>query len=286
MTLPQFRKKYLGTQVEYHSFDPNAKYQCVDLVNQYIDEVLRLSPIIGTNAKDFPKNYNKEDFEYIKNTPTALPKAGDIMIWNGRAGGGYGHVAIFLNGDLNRFNSLDQNFSALRVTDENHTYTNVSGWLRSKLVVDAEVSIDKALPENVFNSVIELITLEQLGRVTRKDSIDTILGKYIEDIRAWDTQEKKYKKTQSDQQARIDNLVNEKPKEVKEMIVNKDALKESLKEIGRVALFAFIGFAISYFGNLPETQTTAIVLVALRWLDKYIHENYTDGDQFKGIAPF
>ena len=132
MTLQEFKNKYLGKQVEYHSFGTGAKFQCVDLSNQYIVEVLGLTPIIGTNAKDVKDRFNKDQFEWIVNTPEAIIETGDIPIWNGNVGGGAGHIAIALEkGTVGKFTSLDQNWSQKeRVTVENHTYKNVSGWLR------------------------------------------------------------------------------------------------------------------------------------------------------------
>lgn len=138
MTLTEFKNKYLGKQVEYHSYGTGALNQCVDLVNAYINEVLDThtkdyTEIIGANAKDFNTKYDPEDFEWIANTPTGVPVAGDIVVWNGKVGGGAGHVAIFLEGNVNSFKSLDQNWSQVEwVTLETHNYTNVSGWLRPK----------------------------------------------------------------------------------------------------------------------------------------------------------
>lgn len=138
MTLQEFVDKYLGKQVEYHSYGAGAYNQCVDLVNQYIHDCLDnntkdYTEIIGTNAKDFGTQYDKEDFDWIVNTPTGVPVRGDIVVWNGNAGGGAGHVAIFLEGNANSFKSLDQNWSQVeRVTMETHNYLNVSGWLRPK----------------------------------------------------------------------------------------------------------------------------------------------------------
>ena len=133
MTLLDFKNKYLGKQVEYHSFGSGAKNQCVDLVNQYLTEVLGLDHIIGTNAKDFKDIYNPEQLIWIVNTPEGVPQAGDIVVWNGRVGEGAGHVAIFLEGNATTFSSLDQNWSQKeRVITENHTYSNVTGWLRPK----------------------------------------------------------------------------------------------------------------------------------------------------------
>jgi hypothetical protein len=135
ITFQQFANKYLGKQVEYHSFDPKAKYQCVDLVNQYIVEVLGLTPVIGTHAKDFPSKIKTTEFEVLKNTPDFIPVIGDIAIWNGKSGGGYGHIAVVSDNKATtkKFNSLDQNWSKpLFVTFESHSYTNVSHFLRSK----------------------------------------------------------------------------------------------------------------------------------------------------------
>lgn len=59
---------------------------------------------------------------------------------------------------------------------------------------------------------------------------------------------------------------------------------EALKEIGRLILFAIPGIVLGYFTSLPETQTTVIIVMVLRAVDKYIHTN--DGIKANGIAPF
>ena len=66
--------------------------------------------------------------------------------------------------------------------------------------------------------------------------------------------------------------------------MNKKAILEAAKELGRVLLFAAVGRAISYFSNLPENTTTMVALLVLRGLDKYLHEN--DNVRLNGIAPF
>jgi hypothetical protein len=147
ITFDQFKNKYLGKQVEYHSYSPGAENQCVDLINQYLTEVLGLDPIIGTHAKDFKNRYNSEQLEWIPNTPNGVPGVGDIIVWNGRVGGGYGHVGIFESGDVNGFVSIDQNWSIPeKVTREKHNYNNVSGWLRPKeqqMPSEGKIEIDK-----------------------------------------------------------------------------------------------------------------------------------------------
>lgn len=154
MTIEEFAQTYLGKQVEFHSYGTGALNQCVDLVNAYINHVLDnktkdYTEIIGTNAKDFNTKYDPDDFEWITNTPEAIIKKGDIAVWNGRVGGGVGHVAVAIeDGSQNSFRSLDQNWSQVeRVTIENHNYTNVSGWLRPKNVHPMATITQKELDE-------------------------------------------------------------------------------------------------------------------------------------------
>ena len=131
MKLKDFIKKYEGRKVE--AGGPSAKFQCVDLVNQYIAEVLKLPKILWTNACDFPKKADRKYWDWIVNTPLGVPKEGDIIVWNKNAGGGYGHVAIFIEGDVNSFRSLDQNWPLYSpVHIQGHYYKNVAGWLRKK----------------------------------------------------------------------------------------------------------------------------------------------------------
>ncbi len=131
MTLDELIKKYDGKQVEVHG-SANAKFQCVDLVNAYIRDVLKLPIIKWTNAKDFPSKAGS-NYEWIKNTPLGVPKRGDIMVWNGNVGNGNGHIAVYLSGNVMKFTSFDQNWSVKeKCKIESHYYRNVSGWLRPR----------------------------------------------------------------------------------------------------------------------------------------------------------
>jgi len=126
MNLSQFISKYSGKYLEVAG-SANAINMCVDLANGYLKEVLNLPIVEWTNAVDFPSKVNPKDFEYILNTPEGVPEAGDIIIWGGKIG----HIAIFVNGDVNWFTSFDQNWptgSVCHLVD--HSYSNVIGWLR------------------------------------------------------------------------------------------------------------------------------------------------------------
>lgn len=130
MTLDEFVTKYLGKYVEYHSYGTGALNQCVDLVNQYIVEVLGLPAIIGTNAQDFPSKAGS-NYDYILNTPTGVPSKGDLVIF--KSADNVGHISIFLEGNANLFTSLDQNYpTGSPVKKVSHNYRNVLGWLHPK----------------------------------------------------------------------------------------------------------------------------------------------------------
>ncbi len=130
MTLDEFLLKNNGEYVEVAG-STNAKNQCVDLANKYLQEVLRLPIIEWTNAIDFPK---KSSLEFVKNTPEGVPEPGDLVIFNI---GDYGHIAIFVEGDTKSFRSFDQNYpKGTPCHIQNHYYKTVIGWLRCKIGPD------------------------------------------------------------------------------------------------------------------------------------------------------
>lgn len=109
----------------------NAKYQCVDLANAYIRDVLKLPIIAHANAQDFPKR-GGDDYDFIPYRPGLTPQYGDLMIWDFPADN-VGHIAIFINGNANNFNSFDQNYPLYSPCHiQSHDYKGVSGWMRSK----------------------------------------------------------------------------------------------------------------------------------------------------------
>jgi hypothetical protein len=78
----------------------------------------------------------KENFDRIENTPEFIPLPGDVVIWDSTNLNPYGHIAIFVRGDLKSFDSFDQNLptgSACHIV--HHTYSNVLGFLRPRAEV-------------------------------------------------------------------------------------------------------------------------------------------------------
>lgn len=153
MTLIEFINRYNGKYV-----DTDGAYggQCMDLMHQYCVEVLGIQDLSILAAPSAQAVWNTfstvkghELFEKIENTPTGVPQEGDIMFWINLP---YGHVAIFHDGDANKFKSFDQNYptgSPCHIQD--HTYANVGGWLRFKGTVSLQNQLDAMRKERDTN---------------------------------------------------------------------------------------------------------------------------------------
>lgn len=140
MTLDELVAQQDGKYVEVAG-SPEAKNQCVDLANLYIRDVLKLPIIEWTNAIDFPIRVNPNDYDYILNTPTGVPQKGDLVIWKPSPG----HIAIFLDGNIDKFRSFDENFPLNSVCHiQEHDYTNVIGWLHPKKTPVDTIAVPKA----------------------------------------------------------------------------------------------------------------------------------------------
>ena len=136
MTFNTFIAKYGGHYVDW---DHAYGYQCVDLMRQYVWDVIGLKPYIAIpstgNAKDIYKNYHGTAFQKIPNTPLGIPKDGDIIFWGFYPGvtGWAGHVAVVVGtgGSVNNFISFDQNWPTNSACHRQlHNYRGVLGWLR------------------------------------------------------------------------------------------------------------------------------------------------------------
>ena len=130
MTLDQFINKYKGIGVD---FDGHYGDQCVDLIRQYIKEVLvQPQPRGVTGAKDFWANYETDQnlnkyFTKIPNTPDGVPQKGDIIIWG--AYGNYGHIAIINWANASQFQALSQNDPiGSKTVLKNYSYKSILGW--------------------------------------------------------------------------------------------------------------------------------------------------------------
>lgn len=152
-----FIKRWNGKGVDT---DNAFGQQCMDLMHQFCLEVLSLPDVrilAAPAAKDVYLNFNnilgKEHFEKIANTPTGVPKKGDIVLW-GTGLGPFGHVGIFIDGDVNKFNSFDQNFPVgSKCHVQPHNYIGVLGWLRKREIIPQPIWSDQTrVPANFLTS--------------------------------------------------------------------------------------------------------------------------------------
>jgi cell division protein FtsL len=166
MTVKQFVDKYTGQKVD---FDGHYGGQCFDLYRQYVADVLRhaqaypapAKPELGRGAADLWTGFNttpqlRDNYTKITNTADFVPIEGDVMIWNRRAGGGHGHVAIVVGDDhtLDYFHSLDQNWSKLSFTEiVKHDYKNVYGVLRPNVLSKPDPMPEKTYTEEQMTEV-------------------------------------------------------------------------------------------------------------------------------------
>lgn len=133
MYIKDFFNKYNGK-----ALDRDGYYgaQCMDLYNQYQEEVMGVVPKGAEYAKNVWTTYNKDNFVRIANTPDFVPNLGDVAVWGETPSNRYGHVSICTGkGDINSFESFDQNWSAAICKYENHNYFNgFLGVLRPKVL--------------------------------------------------------------------------------------------------------------------------------------------------------
>ena len=118
------------------------KGQCVQFIRWMLVEKMGLpnwQPVKDAKAANFWTQYESDPAMYkhwdkLPNTPSFLPKEGDICIWNTNKGGGYGHIAMVFEDrhTLNWFYSIESNWKPLRVSVVQHSYDDVIGFFRLK----------------------------------------------------------------------------------------------------------------------------------------------------------
>lgn len=140
MTFDDFIAKQTGKPVDFDGVYPN---QCMDLMHQYVYDVLGLTDrrlLAHPSAYQVFTDFNETDyFEKIANTPTGVPQKGDIVLFNKTSSNPYGHVCVFVSGDENAFKSFDANFPTGSLPHiQDHKYTNCLGWLRPKKDIESD----------------------------------------------------------------------------------------------------------------------------------------------------
>ena len=131
MTLQEFVDKHNGKPVD---FDGNKKFWCVDLMRQYLVDVLGLDGWYfpsAKNAKSIFLSFNGDNrFIKVVNNRWNYPQPGSIFFFGNRWNPfDDGHVCIVTGATVNNFISLDQNWPiGSLVHYQNHNYNNALGW--------------------------------------------------------------------------------------------------------------------------------------------------------------
>lgn len=141
MIFTDFLTKYNGQQNVGNTTE--NKGECVGLVCVWIEE-LGLPHVWG-HAMDLFTNADENFFEKILNTPDAIPKAGDIIVWKKAFNGTFGHTGIATGtGDLNTFECFEQNDPlGSNCHLKSYNYNNVTGWLRPKVAQNQQALIEE-----------------------------------------------------------------------------------------------------------------------------------------------
>ncbi len=152
----------------------NALNQCVDLANAYLRDVLNHGIVKWTNAIDFPEKLT--DFKWIENTRNNIPQRGDLMIFFGQ----YGHISIYIEGDVNSFKSFDQNYPTNSPAHiQKHNYNNVFGWLRPPESKD--MSREGELSRDHYWNVLSKIATHLNIKISEEKHVDQLPG-LVEDL--------------------------------------------------------------------------------------------------------
>lgn len=159
-------QQYIGQRLTVTGPDAG---QCTAVAHRW-EQMLGL-PIVYGDAVDTLNNGNPQYYDRIVNTPDNVPSPGDILVWgqNSSIGtGSVGHTAVFLNGDQNSFNSIDQNWpTGSNVKVIHHDYRGVLGWLHPKSlntgggVSDITHEQYDAVVNDNYNKQVQINTLTQ-----------------------------------------------------------------------------------------------------------------------------
>lgn len=166
--------------------DTASRDQCADLFRVYNLRVIGASNVTG-NAVDYWTNYPTDFYDKIPNSPTAVPRLGDVIIW-GTSYGTYGHIAVCTDiANTTDFTSFDQNDPLKSPCHyQPHKYTGVLGWLRPKsLPQDVEIDPNKVKVDLGGDlGVLEVQTIKSMILDLRRD-IKNEQDKYNGFVQKW-----------------------------------------------------------------------------------------------------
>ena len=134
MTFDQFIVRWNN---QHDDFDGNYGTQCKDLFSRYNKDVVGNPNYVWGDAWALYDTAPSQYYDKILNTPTFIPQKGDVCIWK-KEFGGYGHVAICLEGcTVNKMKLFGQNYPKV-------SYQNSKGnWINGSPCQIVEMSYSK-----------------------------------------------------------------------------------------------------------------------------------------------
>ena len=183
MTIDQFISKWRGKKVEV--YDPTNKYQCVDLVLEFIKEQGHgdLIPLgIGNAYELWTKTPKKvlDHYVKVKNTLEAIPQAGDLIIWSSKYGPA-GHTAIASGwAGQTQFEAFSQNDpEGAPCIIKRYNYNNIYGWLRLKSSEENDMTdLSKCL--EAHKAAVDSATKWELEHEAAVDEIELMTKNMID----------------------------------------------------------------------------------------------------------
>jgi hypothetical protein len=116
MHLQEFIDKYNGKFIDLDGYPKGAAYQCWDLAQEWFNQIGLDYWLIckwSGGVKDIWEHRNElfdvNEWEFEQNEYHTIPKPGDVVVFDGRFGGGYGHIAIVIKADINTLTVFEQN---------------------------------------------------------------------------------------------------------------------------------------------------------------------------------
>lgn len=237
MTYDEFIASRTDKPVDFDGIYPN---QCMDLMHQYVYDVLGLTDKsllaapaayqVFTNFKPAWSQY----FEKIDNTPTNVPTKGDIVFF-GQSIGEWGHVCIFLDGDTTSFRSFDANWPTGTLPHiQKHDYKGVLGWLTSKYnTTDPLKELQGRFDDLMDQFVILKDKYDRMSASSEKE-----LAKLATEIGQKNTQIDKLQESNSNLTSQlivmgdqVKSAINEKAEETKKIAPLQDTIKALEKSI-------------------------------------------------------
>ena len=282
--------------------DPSNLNQCFDLAVGYCIDVFGLPETVfqgllyAYQIFDKPTDLSSKSFDFIKNTPYAVPKQGDIIVWGKSYNGVAGHVAVVNKATTDNFEAFSQNDpTGAKCILKTYNYNHISGWLRRvgvgattelqacltahKKAVDDYAALDKEYTQKKTEWTATEENLKKEKDQAIKDK-ETIIGNLQSElfqcnVRATSAEKnyKEYLEKATDLQEEVDTLERKVNLLTKSLEKENEALstgRQDCQKLGEVE----VKLAKSQKALIDEEKKHKDTLKLLKLLNQKIEKDY------------